>query len=87
MNTRVKRHTDKTSRRIAKLERELQEAQTRISELTARMLIMGAGLGYQPLQQAVGSDLVDATVIPFQARETAAATTGEATVIPFRSRG
>ena len=75
MATSVKRHTDKTSRRIAKLERELQEAQERISELTARLLIMGAGLGYQPAAMTASGEV-----------PTAPAYQAEATVIPFRRR-
>ena len=75
MATRVRRSTDKATRRIAKLERELQEAQVAISELTARMLIMGAGLGYVPAAMTAGGDVPtepapqrDATIIPFRRR-------------------
>lgn len=74
MGTSVERTTD-TTKRLAKVERELQAALERIDELTARLLIMGAGLGYRPAAMTAGGDV-----------PTGSAPQGDAVVIPFRRR-
>ena len=85
MATSVKRHTDKSSRRIAKLERELREAQTMISELRVSIIFLNA-LSEHPIERLAGGIVESTEAVAVGGGTVQAAPERDAVILQFRPR-